>query len=59
MSITRKLLMEKEGVQSMQLAWHYLVNSSFAYLGLLATVRLAQELSAMVPTVGKAEKRLS
>jgi hypothetical protein len=28
----------------MQLLWHYLVNLSFGYLTLLATVRIAQEL---------------
>jgi hypothetical protein len=28
----------------MQLLWHYLVNGSFGYLTLLATVRIAQEL---------------
>ena len=28
----------------MQLLWHYLVNLSFGYLMLIATVRIAQEL---------------
>ena len=43
----------------MQLAWHYLVNLSFAYLALLATVRLAQELSSLPISFRKPVNRLS
>jgi hypothetical protein len=59
MSIPLKLIMLMDGGESMQLAWHYLVNLSFGYLILLATVRLAQELSGLVLPYRKPENRLS
>ena len=40
----------------MQLLWHYLVNLSFAYLTLLATVRIAQELARCGSSVLQASK---
>jgi hypothetical protein len=41
----------------MRLAWHYLVDSSFGYLGLIAVMRIAQELNALVLPFRKAEDR--
>jgi hypothetical protein len=41
----------------MRLAWHYLVDLSFGYLGLIAVMRIAQELSALVFPFRKAEDR--
>ena len=40
----------------MQVAWHWLVNISFGYLALIATVRIAQELNALVFSCRKPEK---
>jgi hypothetical protein len=41
----------------MQHVWHCLVNLSFGYLGLLAVVRIAQELNALILPFRKAEDR--
>jgi len=45
--------------ENMQHVWHCLVSLSFGYLGLIAVVRIAQELNALVLPFRKAEDRLS
>jgi hypothetical protein len=40
----------------MRLAWHYLVDFSFGYLGLIAVMRIAQELNALVLPFRKADR---
>jgi hypothetical protein len=42
----------------MRLAWHYLVDFSFGYLGLIAVMRIAQELNVLVLPFRKAEDRV-
>jgi hypothetical protein len=42
----------------MRHAWHCLVNLSFGYLALIAVVRIAQELNALVLPYRKAEDRI-
>lgn len=46
------------GGDEMQQLWHCLVNVSFGYLALIATVRIVQETNALARLYRKAENRI-